>query len=75
MLGIGERRFAQREMRQFMGDGEHLRGLRISAVDEDERRMRMRQRKPRNSSGSSFRCVLLPTTPLTMIRTPSSSTD
>ena len=53
--------------------GEHLRGLGIRPVDEHQGARSSARANPRNSSGSSLRWLLLPTTPVTMTKTPAAS--
>jgi len=36
-FGVGQRRLSECEMREFVGEGEHLTGFGVGAVDEDER--------------------------------------
>ncbi len=61
-------------MGQFVRQREHLRRLGVGAVDEHERRDGRRPVRTRGTpAGSSLRRLLLPTTPLTITRTPSPS--
>ena len=60
-------------MRELVGEREHLRGLRVGAVDEDQGGEVVGQREPPKLLRVEPPVGLLPTTPDTITRTPSAS--